>query len=105
MPLFTRFLLLSTVAFGLDISVQQTAPTNAVKLSKSLIAFSIEQDRWTDWVGTTQRNDFFYNTLDNIGQLTGIPPGIRIGANSEDQTDYNPSLQVRDSNVFQLLTR
>ncbi|KAF9522314.1 hypothetical protein CPB83DRAFT_911422 [Crepidotus variabilis] len=89
----TQLLLLSNVAFGLQIPLQLTAPSNAAKLSTSLISFSIEQDRWTDWAGSTSRNDFFYNTLNNLGQLTGTPPQIRIGANSEDHTNYDPSLQ------------
>ncbi|KAG6853789.1 hypothetical protein C0991_001378 [Blastosporella zonata] len=45
-------------------------------------------DRWTDWAGTTSRNEFFFNTLDNLKQLTGQPPHIRIGANSEDHTNF-----------------
>lgn len=91
---FTQILLLATGAVALEVSVLRTAPTNAVKLSNSLLSFSIEQDRWTDWIGSTQRNDFFYNTLDNIKQLTGAPPQVRIGANSEDKTDYNAGVKV-----------
>ncbi|KAG5641825.1 hypothetical protein DXG03_004144 [Asterophora parasitica] len=50
-------------------------------------------DRWTDWAGTTSRNAFFYNTLDNLKQITGQPPQIRIGANSEDHTNFKKHVQ------------
>lgn len=57
-------------------------------------------DRWTDWVGTTSRNQFFYNTLDNLKQLTGAPPFIRIGANSEDHTNFRQDTNVSDRALF-----
>ena len=55
---------------------------------------SLEQDRWTDWAGTTQRNEFFFNTLDNIAQIAGESMQIRFGANSEDHTKYDPDGKV-----------
>ncbi|KAG5651520.1 hypothetical protein H0H81_008357 [Sphagnurus paluster] len=50
-------------------------------------------DRWTDWIGTTSRNEFFFNTLDNLKQITGKPPQIRVGANSEDRTNFQQDIQ------------
>ena len=90
-------LLFGQLVAGYGVIVQTTAPSHAVTLSPSLLSFSIEQDRWTDWVGTTSRNTFFYNTLDNLKQLTGQPPQIRIGANSEDRTNCDDSVQVGDA--------
>ncbi|KAJ7597554.1 glycoside hydrolase family 79 protein [Mycena floridula] len=78
---------------ALTVSVPLSPPTTAPTLSPALISFSIEQDRWTDWSGTTSRNQFFFNTLDNLKQLTGQAPHIRIGANSEDHTDFNSDLE------------
>ncbi|KAF7327551.1 Glycoside hydrolase family 79 protein [Mycena kentingensis (nom. inval.)] len=80
--------------------------TNAPSFSPSLISLSIEQvscralsiallrqsapkDRWQDWV----QSEFFSNILHNLAQLTGAPPGIRIGANSEDKTDFLPAVE------------
>lgn len=89
-------LLFGQLVTAFTISIQTTVPSNATALSPSLLSFSIEQDRWTDWVGTTSRNNFFFNTLDNLKQLTGEPPQIRIGANSEDHTNCDDSVQVGD---------
>lgn len=87
-------LLLGQLVSCLDVLVSLTPPAAALSVSKSLLSFSIEQDRWTDWVGTTSQNDFFFNTLDNLQQLTGLPPQIRIGANSEDHTNFGNNVQV-----------
>ncbi|KAF8802474.1 glycoside hydrolase family 79 protein [Phlegmacium glaucopus] len=90
-------LLLSQVVSCLDVPVSLTPPAAASPVSQSLLSFSIEQDRWTDWVGTTSRNDFFFNTLDNLQQLTGLPPQIRIGANSEDHTNFGDNVQFSEA--------
>lgn len=87
------FLLFGQLASCLDVSISLTAPATAF-VSQSLVSLSIEQDRWTDWAGNTSRNDFFFNTLDNLQQLTGLPPQIRIGANSEDHTNFGYNVQV-----------
>jgi len=88
-------LLLGQLASCLDFSISLTAPATAF-VSQSLVSLSIEQDRWTDWAGNTSRNDFFFNTLDNLQQLTGLPPQIRIGANSEDHTNFGNNVQFSE---------
>ncbi|TFK40176.1 glycoside hydrolase family 79 protein [Crucibulum laeve] len=90
-------LLLVHAVSALNISISVVAPPAAAPISPSLASFSIEQDRWTDWVGTTSRNQFFFNTLDNLKQLTGVPPLIRIGANSEDHTDFDPNVRFSEA--------
>ncbi|KAG6820481.1 hypothetical protein H0H93_016543 [Arthromyces matolae] len=80
--------------FGVDVAISLAAPPAAVQVSPSLFSFSIEQDRWTDWAGSTSRNQFFYNTLDNLRQLTGAPPRVRIGADSEDHTKFNAAIKT-----------
>lgn len=77
-----------------DISISQSQPETAVLVSQSFMSLSIEGDRWPDWMGSTSRNDFFFNALDNLQQLTGVPPQIRIGANSADNTDFGGNAQV-----------
>ena len=83
------------ITSGLDVSIPTAQISRAPKISPSFVSFSIEQDRWTDWVGLRSRNQFFINTLENLQGLTGVPPQIRIGADSEDHTNFNPCAQVR----------
>lgn len=89
------YLLVSTVSTAVEVSLPLSAPSNAPELSASLLSFSIEGDRWTDWSGTTSKNQFLYNALDNLKSLTGTPPSIRIGADSEDHTNFNPNVEVK----------
>ena len=90
----TLLLITSISVKGITVTGPMTAPASAPLLSRSLVSFSIEQDRWGDWVGQGAGNPFFFNTLDNLKQLTGEPARIRIGADSEDRTNFNPSVQV-----------
>lgn len=79
------------------IAISSKAPSDAARPPPSFISFSIEQDRWTDWSGKYERNDFFFNALDNLRLKSGAPPHIRIGANSEDRTIFDPNVQVCES--------
>ncbi|KAF9446613.1 glycoside hydrolase family 79 protein [Macrolepiota fuliginosa MF-IS2] len=79
---------------GVDVTVPLTTPPEAAPVAPSLIGFSLEQDRFTDWVGLNSRNLFFFNVLNNLKSLSGTSPFIRIGANSEDHTNFNPNVQV-----------
>jgi hypothetical protein len=85
---------LTAVVSAVGISVLITAPAPAVPVSPSLVSLSIEQDRWTDWVGNTTSNTFFYNTINNLKGISGEAPWIRIGANCEDHTDFDPLVQA-----------
>ncbi|EAU85549.2 hypothetical protein CC1G_06262 [Coprinopsis cinerea okayama7 len=78
---------------SLDIGIPITAPSKAAPILRDHVSYSLEQDRWLDWSGTTSKNDFFHNTMENIRDLTGLPPRIRIGANSEDRTHFNPNIE------------
>jgi hypothetical protein len=93
----TLFTLVAGVATagGLGVTVPLAPPSTSKPIAGDHVSFSLEQDRWLDWSGSNSRNEFFFNTLDNLKQLSGIPPQIRIGANSQDRTDFNPGLQVR----------
>ncbi|KAJ7124009.1 glycoside hydrolase family 79 protein [Mycena crocata] len=75
-------------AFALTVSIPSSPGAKAPFISPSLISFSIEQDRWPEWVGTDARNEFFFNTLNNLKTLTGAAPSIRIGANTGDLTNF-----------------
>lgn len=101
--LYQAILLLTVplAAVAVDVTIPLCAPSSAPSVSPDLVSLSIEQDRWADWAGTTQGNCFFYNALDNLVQITQSPPFIRIGADSEDHTDFSYDVQVR----LQLLVR
>ena len=45
-----------------------------------------------DWTGTEERNEFTHNALVNLEQLTGQPPKIRVGGNTEDRTVWSPTV-------------
>ncbi|KZP27312.1 glycoside hydrolase family 79 protein [Athelia psychrophila] len=94
-PIAFSFAFFSSAVNALDVSVPLSS-SGAVTVSPSLCSFSIEQDRWPDWAGTTTKNTFFYNALENLKQITGEPPWIRIGADSEDHTNFNPATEYAD---------
>ncbi|KAH8826841.1 glycoside hydrolase family 79 protein [Flagelloscypha sp. PMI_526] len=81
-----------TPSVNVNVSVPTSPPDGAPSIRPNLLSFSIEQDRWLDWIGQGTPNQFFYNTLDNLAKLTGTPPHIRIGANTVDKTNYNEIL-------------
>lgn len=87
--------LIPFAALAVDVAIPLTAPSGAPSVAPDLVSLSIEQDRWIDWAGTTEQNQFFYNALDNLVQITNAPPFIRIGADSEDHTDFSYDVQVQ----------
>ncbi|KAI0637476.1 glycoside hydrolase family 79 protein [Trametes polyzona] len=82
---------------ALNVSLPISPPGNSQALSPTLLSFSIEQDRWPDWAGVQSRNEFTHNALLNYAALTGHPPNIRVGANSEDHTFWSPTVTIEDS--------
>ncbi|KAJ7459673.1 glycoside hydrolase family 79 protein [Mycena latifolia] len=92
--LFQFVFVARTYAQTLSISVPLSAPPGAATLSPTLFSLSIEQDTWTDWAGIDGPNTFLVNVLDNLKQRTGEPPWFRIGADSEDRTNFNPNIQI-----------
>jgi hypothetical protein len=73
----------------LAVTVPPAHKSEANAVAPDLISFSIEQDRWPEWTGSSRRNEFFYNALDNLKQLAGVPPRIRVGGKSQDTTFLN----------------
>lgn len=96
--LYRAILLASLVSFAasaVDVIFPLTAPSGSASVAPDLVSsLFIEQDKWVDWAGTTDQNQFFYNALDNLVQITNSPPFIRIGADSEDHTDFSYDVQV-----------
>lgn len=101
-PLWLTFFVLPFVTGGLSQSFNVSVPLDidygpdgtTPRFESDHIGFSIEGDRWLDWAGSTTRNQFFYNILSNIEYYTNTPPPIRVGANSEDRTHFNPNVEV-----------
>ena len=83
-----------SAAPAVDVTIPLTTPSSARSVSPDLVSLSIEQDRWDFWAGTTEPNEFFYNALDNMVQITKSPPFVRIGADSEDHTDFSYHVKV-----------
>ncbi|KZV85884.1 glycoside hydrolase family 79 protein [Exidia glandulosa HHB12029] len=104
MSMIAAFVLFATLAAAqscspaatpvIGVTVPVASPTNAVPLSQNLLGFSIESDRWPDWIGIDSPNTFWINTLENLNKLAGKPPKIRVGANSEDKTTFVSSQSV-----------
>lgn len=92
-------------AYGANVSVSVVlpahAPPSAHALASTLLSFSIEQDRWPDWAGTDARNAFTHSALATYANLTGRPPKLRVGADSEDRTVWAPSITVRRASIRQ----
>ena len=81
---------------AVDVTVPLTPPSGAQNLSSTLVSFSIEQDRWPDWVGTDSPNEFTNAALSNFAALTGTPPKIRVGADSEDHSFWSPTVTINE---------
>lgn len=104
MPLIPRLMMWSThlialvapIVSAIEVTIPLTVPSDAASLAGDLVSLSIEQDRWTDWAGTTEPNTFFNNVLDNFIQITNTPPFVRIGANSEDHTDFSCDVEYEE---------
>ena len=79
---------------AINTTIPILSPPSSQPLSQNLLSFSIEQDRWPDWTGITKRNEFTHSALLNYAALTGKPPRIRVGANSEDHTVWSPTVTV-----------
>lgn len=88
----------TTVSAGdvtaVNVSIPVVAPTKSQPLASTLLSFSIEQDNWPDWSGIDARNEFTYSALQNFARLTGQPPKLRVGADSEDHTVWSPTVTV-----------
>ncbi|KAG1882085.1 glycoside hydrolase family 79 protein [Suillus subluteus] len=88
--------LIAPIVSAIEVTIPLTAPSGAASLMGNLVSLSIEQDRWIDWAGTTEPNTFFNNVLDNFIQITNTPPFVRIGADSEDHTDFSYDVEYEE---------
>lgn len=75
--------------------VPVTPPSHASQpLLDSFVSFSIEFSSFPDFAGnSTHPNNFSYNLLQNLWDLQGTPPIIRVGGNTQSVTDPFTSLK------------
>lgn len=65
----------------------------SVPVPKDFTSFSIELSYLIDYIGnTTSPNEFTRTLLENLQDLTGSWPGIRVGGG----TEYDPNVLDRD---------
>ncbi|KAG1718364.1 glycoside hydrolase family 79 protein [Suillus paluster] len=89
-------MLVAPMVSAIELTIPLVAPSGAASVKGNLVSLSIEQDRWVDWAGTTEPNTFFNNVLDNLVQITNTPPFVRIGADSEDHTDFSYDIEYEE---------
>ncbi|KAH8113180.1 hypothetical protein DFH11DRAFT_1776844 [Phellopilus nigrolimitatus] len=67
---------------AISVSIPISAPSAAPTLDPALLSAP---------------NTFFLNALDNLAQRTGALPWLRIGADSEDHTDFSFRVQISET--------
>lgn len=78
-----------------------SAAASAVPLSRTLSSLSIEFCYITDYLGDVNTpNKLSLQLLQNIQDLTGTPPIIRIGGHTQDAAHYNAANPQTLTNVF-----
>ena len=80
----------------MNVSIPLSSPSDSPSLARTLVSFSIEADRWPDWSGVDSRNEFTYSALTALGKLTGQPPKIRVGGDSEDHTFWSSMVAINE---------
>ncbi|KAH9928926.1 glycoside hydrolase family 79 protein [Fomitopsis serialis] len=83
-------------AANVSVDVPVLQPTKSLPLASTLLSFSIEQDNWPEWSGIDERNEFTYSALTTYANLTGQPPKLRVGADSEDHTVWSPTVTINE---------
>ncbi|KAL9096165.1 MAG: hypothetical protein Q9165_001688 [Trypethelium subeluteriae] len=84
------------------ISVNGSPPSGAGIPLEAFVSFSIEFSSFPDFAGNlSQPNTFSNNLLNNLGNLTGTKPFIRVGGNTQDYAIFNSSLDVATIGIIQ----
>lgn len=96
LALVTIAALCSSFSTAINVLLPNTPPTNSQPLSPVLLSLSIEQDRWPDCTGVLARNEFTHTALLALADLTGQPPKIRVGGDSEDLTSWSPTVSLNE---------
>ncbi|KAJ9626592.1 hypothetical protein H2203_004225 [Taxawa tesnikishii (nom. ined.)] len=77
------------------ITVAGQSPAGAGVPLEAFVSYSIEFSSFPDFAGNSSSpNTFSNNLLNNIGNLTGTKPYIRVGGNTQDYALFNASLET-----------
>jgi len=106
-----KLLAITSVAHGSAIKLSAAAPKDASDpIPEAFVSYSIEFASFPDFAGmspayqphqltmlicsgnNSSPNTFSNNLLNNLGNLTGTKPYIRVGGNTQDYALYNASL-------------
>ena len=81
---------------------ESTLASSAVPISKTIVSLSIEFRYIVDYLGDSNGpNILSMRLLQNIQDLSGEPPIIRIGGHTQDAARYCPTCTETLTNVFQ----
>lgn len=73
------------------INIDKTTPSGAGVPLEAFVSFSIEFSSFPDFAGNASHpNSFSNNLLNNLGNLTGTKPYIRVGGNTQDYACGSP---------------
>ncbi|KAF3406866.1 Beta-glucuronidase [Talaromyces pinophilus] len=73
---------------------EQVSTSAAPAILQPYMSYSIEFCYFPDYAGNrSQPNTFSNQLLDNLGDIQGIKPYIRVGGNTQDYALYNASLE------------
>ncbi|TVY82848.1 Beta-glucuronidase [Lachnellula suecica] len=94
MQVLLRALAIAGIAHASNIELSGTIPSNASEpIPEAFVSYSIELAFFPDYAGNDSLpNTFSNNLLNNLGNLTGTKPYIRVGGNTQDYALYNASL-------------
>ena len=84
------------------IVVSRTPPVNASQpIPESFVSYSLEFAFFPDFAGNSSSpNKFSLNLLNNLGNIQGTNPIIRVGGNTQDYPLYNASLPTATYGIY-----
>ncbi|MCJ1282038.1 hypothetical protein MMC26_001361 [Xylographa opegraphella] len=101
---FTHTTIVLASSYSEPIAIHSCLPANAsAPVLEAFVSFSIELAFFPDFAGNLSTpNIFSDNLLNNLGNLTGTKPYIRVGGNTQDYALYNASLPVAINGIYNL---
>ncbi|CAH0025007.1 unnamed protein product [Clonostachys rhizophaga] len=89
-------------AWCYTVGVHLATPTDIRgPIGVSFVSFSIEFSWFPEFAGNLSTPNTFTNQLlSNLGRVSGKPPYIRVGGNSQDNALYDPELEAAYKHVF-----
>ncbi|KAF2453338.1 glycoside hydrolase superfamily [Lineolata rhizophorae] len=83
-----------------QVSCPSTPDGAGPELLDAFVSYSVELAFWPDFGGNLSHpNTFSNNLLDNLGELQGTKPHIRVGGNTQDYAIYDPDLPTATKGI------